>query len=303
MSNNDPTFGSAGLHARLRHLEDQARFTLDVLDMAFNLGDFQTSINRLEEPSALLDEAVARIGELVQFSVTAFYLVDEHTSDFVLGLCRPSEEGPAIEHEVERLIETGVFALAVRENRPITVYSSDNSHRLVLSVLATTSRVRGMFIGAMPRTEKNLSGILLSLLSLILKHCANAIESFELYRLLREHERRQREFIDTLSVTVFETDPAGILRSLNRAAAAQFGLDPATLPPSAGLLDLLAPDDRPRMAAAIAETLRNGQPASLACEAMHASGATFPAVLHLAPCMHEGLCIGLRGVLGRRPEK
>lgn len=301
MTSNTLTFGSEGLHTRLRHLESQARLTLDVLDRAFTLGDFQTCINRLEEPSALLNEAVTRIGELVQFSVTAFYLVDEHTSDFVLGLCHPGEEGAALEREVERLIETGVFALAVRENRPITVYSSDNSRRMVLSVLATTSRVRGMFIGAMPRTEKNLSGILLSLLALILKHCANAIESFELYRLLREHERRQREFIDTLSVVVFETDPGGILRSLNRAAAPLLGMDPAALPPTAALLDLLTPDERPRMAAAIAEVQHSGRPVSLACEAQHASGATFPAVLHLAPCLHDGVCTGLRGVLGYRP--
>ncbi len=210
--------GNHSLEQRLRHLEEQARFTLDVLEMASTLGDFQTSINKLHEPTALLEETILRIGELVHFPVSAFYLVDEASSDFVLSLCRPSDFADELETEVRHLIDNGVFSLAVRENRPITVYSRDNRYRLVLHVLATTSRTRGMFVGLMPKGERNLSGILLSLLSIVLKHCANAIESFELYRLVRQGEREPREALDSLPVAVFDvTGDGGVVYANNCA--------------------------------------------------------------------------------------
>ncbi|QJT08652.1 GAF domain-containing protein [Oceanidesulfovibrio marinus] len=170
------------LEDRIRTLEEQARLTLDILEMASSLGDFQTSINKLHEPNQILAETAERISRFVSFHATAFYLVDEDNNDFVLASCEPSIHEEIIRREVSHLIDTGIFAMAIRENRPITVYSQDGNHRLVLHVLATSSRVRGMFIGLTTRTERSISSILLALLSIVLKNCANAIESFELYQ-------------------------------------------------------------------------------------------------------------------------
>ncbi len=177
------------LEDRIRTLEEQARLTLDILEMASTLGDFQTSINKLHEPVEILRETLGRIRRLVTFTTSAFYLVNEETSDFELTLCEPSRLADVVRAEVDQLIETGVFALALRENRPITVYSSTNAHRILLHALATSSRTRGMFVGLMPRHERNISSVFLALLSIVLKNCANAIESFELYRLYREGHR------------------------------------------------------------------------------------------------------------------
>lgn len=226
MDNAYSPSGTHSLEQRLRHLEEQARFTLDVLEMASTLGDFQTSINKLHEPTALLEETIHRIGELIHFSASAFYLVDENSSDFALSFCVPPAFRSQLDTEVQLLIDNGVFALAVRENRPITVYSRDNQYRLVLHVLATTSRTRGMFVGVMSKGERNLSGILMSLLSIVLKHCANAIESFELYRLFRLGDREQRGFVDSLPVAVLETNAEGVLTYANNDAR---GMMPLTV--------------------------------------------------------------------------
>lgn len=219
-------FSPEGIHSpesRLRHLEEQARFTLDVLEMASTLGDFQTSINKLHDPTALLDETIQRIGGLVHFATSAFYLVDENSSDFTLTLCDPESFRGALDEEVQHLIDNGVFALAVRENRPVTVYSRDNQYRLVLHVLATASRTRGMFVGVMSKGERNLSGIIMSLLSIVLKHCANAIESFELYRLFRQGEHEATDFVESLDSCVFEVDMHYRITYANAAAQRQGG--------------------------------------------------------------------------------
>lgn len=174
------------LESRLKSLEEQARLTHDILDMAATLGDFQTSINKLHTPDMLLEETARRIRSLSPFAGMAFWLVDETSSDFVLRSCQPPEFGALVERETARAIENGYFAVAVRENRPIVVYSHDGRHRLIYHVLATTSRTRGMCLCLMPREEPNVPGLVLSLVTIILKSCANAIESFELYSLLRD---------------------------------------------------------------------------------------------------------------------
>ncbi len=174
------------LETRIQHLEEQARVTLDILEMAATLGDFQTSINKLHEPSEILRETTERVRQFIPFLGMAFYLVEEDTSDFVLSLCDPPRYWQLISEEISRLIDAGIFSMALRENRPITVYSQDKKYRLILHALATSSRTRGMFVGVRGRDERNVSAIMLSLMTIVLKHCANAIESFELYRLFRE---------------------------------------------------------------------------------------------------------------------
>ncbi len=174
------------LEARLRALEEQAHFTHDILDMAATLGDFQTSINKLHSPDKLFEETSARIASLAPFAGMAFWRVDEPSSDFTLSRCIPEEYRSMVERESQRAIENGFFAVALRENRPIVIYSQDGNTRLVFHVLATSSRTRGMFMGFMPKSDPNVPSLVLSLITIILKSCANAIESFELYTLLRE---------------------------------------------------------------------------------------------------------------------
>lgn len=177
------------LERRLRALEEQARLTHDILDLAATLGDFQTSINKLHTPDMLLAETASRIATLTHFAGMAFWLVDEHTSDFTLSQCTPPEYQPMVERETQAAIEHGFFAVALRENRPIVIYSQEGHMRLVYHVLATSSRTRGMFLGFMPRSDPNVPGLILSLTTIILKNCANALESFELYSLLRQGAR------------------------------------------------------------------------------------------------------------------
>lgn len=288
------------LEARIRTLEEQTRFTYDILEMASSLGDFQTSINRLDRPEEILEETAARIESLIPFLGEAFYLVDEANSDFRPVLCKPEEHKDIIAEEIAYLIENGVFSLALRENRPITVYSRDKRFRLAMHALATSSRTRGMFVGLMSRTERNISGILLSLLSIILKNCANAIESFELYRLYRENDRRSKEFCDFLPLPVFEATPEGALVFMNAELLKRFGLE---LPP-ASIFELFVAEDHPRLESSIAQALAAEPPTRIECRLRPCTGdlamnrpedCAVNAVL--GPVFKVGACVGVRGVL------
>jgi signal transduction histidine kinase/CheY-like chemotaxis protein len=154
--------------------------------MALSLGDFQENINKGYDANYILQEAERRIRYLIPFEASAFYLIDQDQSDFAFTFCEPSEKKGYIEDQVEYLIENGFFAWAIRERRGITLASHDHSRRLMLHVIATSSRIWGMFVALLPDIENIIPDKSHTLLSFILLNTANAVESHEYHKLLRD---------------------------------------------------------------------------------------------------------------------
>jgi signal transduction histidine kinase/ActR/RegA family two-component response regulator len=174
------------LLARIEYLEENRRLIQNALEMALSLGDFQKNINNGYGSEHILQEAEKRLRYLIPFEANAFYLVDQEESDFSLSICEPSDKQQYIEGQVNYMIDGGFFAWAIRERRGVTISSHDHSKQLILHVIATYSRIRGMFIGLLPNKKNIIPDKSLTLLSIILLNTANALESIEFYRLLRD---------------------------------------------------------------------------------------------------------------------
>jgi signal transduction histidine kinase/CheY-like chemotaxis protein len=174
------------LLARIEYLEENRRLIQNALEMALSLGDFQKDINKGYGSGHILQEAEKRLRYLIPFEANAFYLVDQEKSDFHLSVCEPSDQKQFIEDQVGYMIDEGFFAWAIRERRGVTISSHDHSRQLILHVIATYSRIRGMFIGLLPNQKNVIPDKSLTLLSIILLNTANALESLEFYRLLRD---------------------------------------------------------------------------------------------------------------------
>jgi len=196
------------LEERIQYLEEVNRSTLDTLEMAAYLGDFQTSITKLQEPSVILHETRSRIQRLIQFQAIAFFLVDETDNEFFLASCEPENYSSYLKNEMNFLIDNGTFAWALRERRLISISSKDFKKQIVFHVMATSSRVRGMFVGLLEKGKTNIPDTALSLLSIILLNSSNALESFELYKMMREINKNlaKKENYRTL----FEAAPDGV---------------------------------------------------------------------------------------------
>lgn len=196
------------LEERVRYLEEVERFTLDALETASSLGDFQTSINKLREPDLILKETVKRIRGIIPFQASAIYLVEENSSDFLLAISDSARLNRFIQGEVENFIQEGIFAWALREKRPVIVCSSNRKKKIVLHVISTSTRVRGMFVGVLTSDGAPVPDISLSLLSIILLYSANALESFELYKTIREINTNLKR-VDNYRL-LFEAAPDGV---------------------------------------------------------------------------------------------
>ncbi|MBI5966683.1 MAG: hypothetical protein HY882_02320 [Deltaproteobacteria bacterium] len=84
-----------------KELEEANRFTIDALEMAASLGDFQSSIHKLQDPLAILQETGSRVKRLLPFQAIAFYILDEANSNFTLAHGDPESQLDLFKKEVD----------------------------------------------------------------------------------------------------------------------------------------------------------------------------------------------------------
>ena len=138
------------LLARIEHLEENRRLTQNALEMALSLGDFHKDIEVGYEPEHILKEAEQRLRYLIPLKAYALFLVDQEGSDFMMKICEPSVKEQLIKDQVEYMIDEGFFAWAILERRGVMIFSRNHSKQFILHVIATHSRIRGMYVGLMP---------------------------------------------------------------------------------------------------------------------------------------------------------
>ena len=184
MSKKNPGKSKNKDQVRIEFLERQARHNLFGLDILASLGELQHSSHVGRDPHKILNVALSHVKRLVDFQVVAFYLVDEGSSDFVLKEVTPLADKQLIETEVDREIEKGSFAWALNRNRAVVIKDPTHDHFLIFHVLATKTRVRGMFVGRKLAGGKPVNETILYPLSVILQSTANALESGALYKMI-----------------------------------------------------------------------------------------------------------------------
>lgn len=192
---------------RIRHLEEQVlylleekRAALSALEMAATLGNFETSLNQLDDPTVILHETATRVRTLARLRAVSFFLVDEDDSRFYQAYCDPSSRSEAFEREVDALIEDKTFAWALGRNKPVMV-TSQAGEQLMLHAMTTSSRTRGIFLAVLDQDKREILDTSLMLLTVILLASAHALESFELYRRNRDINRELEQNLSRLKVS------------------------------------------------------------------------------------------------------
>jgi len=223
------------LEERVRYLEEINRFTLDALETAASLGDFQTSVSKMQDASVILDETRARIRTLLPLKAMAFYLVDEDNNEFVVSRVAPSDYESYIDEEIGSFIDDGIFAWTLREKRPVIVSSKQHDDRFILHVMTTRSRIRGMFVGLLEERDGSIPDVSLSMLSIILLNSSNALESRELYNMIREinanvqKKKNYKMLFEAAPDGVEVLDARGNIADCNKAQAMLLGYDQGDL--------------------------------------------------------------------------
>ncbi|MBF0380413.1 MAG: response regulator [Magnetococcales bacterium] len=177
--------GDKKLQERIDFLEMVNRQHQFALDLAADMVQLHGKTSYTRDPVIVLQEANKFIGRLfVNFTASAFTIVDEEDSTFKLALCDPESKTKAMDDLLMELIFSSEFAWALNQNRAVVVADKWQGHSVVMHLLSTHHRVRGMFIGILDKINPTLSSANMNLLSIIFRNTAYALESAELYRML-----------------------------------------------------------------------------------------------------------------------
>jgi two-component system, cell cycle sensor histidine kinase and response regulator CckA len=174
------------LEEQVRNRDQEKQSLLKAKEMAISLGDFQSSLNQIENSQVILTTTAANVREMIRFKVVSFYLVNEQDSSFYQAYCDPEDSSPSIENEVNVLINDKTFSFALRVNKPTFITSAGSSEQIMLHPLFTSSRTRGMFLGVLAQDRESISDISLILFTMAIVANAYALESFGLYRQIQD---------------------------------------------------------------------------------------------------------------------
>ena len=172
------------LVARLDHLEENKRYFENALETVLSSASFYENTTNKSGPKQVMEETLKRISYLIPFESSALFLLDEESSDFILSECNPTKYKNEIKKKTDSLIDKGFFGWALHERRGVLIDAESQKEKILLHVVTTESKVRGMFIGFLGR--ERLPEASRSMLSIILINTANALESLESYRMIEE---------------------------------------------------------------------------------------------------------------------
>ena len=180
--------------ARIGYLEKLARSNLYGLGLMASLGELQYDASMACDMTRILKLCGEHLEQLLDFQVMSFFLVSDD-SGFELVQVNPESEKSDLQKEIDEQIENGSFAWAVNQNRPVVVKSKRYGKSLILHVLATKSKVRGMFAGILTREDKDIQETVLYPLSIILQNTSYAIEAASLHKLISDQNKNLEEIV------------------------------------------------------------------------------------------------------------
>ena len=218
MSSENPAGKLKLLQERVTFLEETNLNYLRTLDVLSACSTFQSDIYRKKEPSYVVRAMFEQLRRLIPFATLAMFGVEEDSS-FKLSVCDPDPSGELIQEEFEAKVRDGSFSWALNQNHPVIVPTVSGADTLVLHVLATNSRIRGMFAGILPGIQSCTEVSTLNALSTILINTAYAVENSELYEMLQENMQTLEEKV---LLRTEELEAARVVAEAATAAKSEF---------------------------------------------------------------------------------
>ena len=183
------------MRARIEFLENREGLQVYSLDWLSTLGEFQRQSNMELSTQSILDMACKHLKHLIDLEVTAFYLVDKEDSDLILTHLDPKDEEYDFQEEFGFHVDQGTVAWTLNQNRPVIVESRQSGQKIIFHTLATRASVQGLFAGVVADERQLENEGFHYLLTILLQHTANSLESSSFYKLLSEQNQNLEKIV------------------------------------------------------------------------------------------------------------
>lgn len=179
------------LQERVNYLEESNQRLMLILEMLASSSEFQGDLSRAKDGEGIFKATANQLRRLFSFQSIGF-LDSQSDGSFELVVAFPDGSHDTLQALVEARMMDGTFAWALNRNQGVLV-PTNAGETLLLQVVATQSRIRGMFVGTLPGCSATLDAPSLNALSIVLYTCAYALESTFLYGMLHDHTQHLEE--------------------------------------------------------------------------------------------------------------
>ncbi|MBW4056784.1 MAG: response regulator [Proteobacteria bacterium] len=159
--------------------------------MLASSSEFQGDLSRAKDGEGIYKATASQLMRLFSFQSMGF-LDSQPDGSFELLVADPAEAHDTLQTLIDARVMDGTFAWALNRNQAVLV-PTERGETLLLQVVATQSRIRGMFAGTLSGSSVALDAASLNALSIVLYTCAYALESTILYAMLRDHTQNLEE--------------------------------------------------------------------------------------------------------------
>ncbi|MBN2644463.1 MAG: response regulator [Desulfuromonadaceae bacterium] len=168
---------------RIEFLEETNRNYVAILDLLAGSGDFQATLGKAATSTEIYRATAEPVQNLIHFERFTF-LDSMEDGSFQQQVWWPESQYVAMQQAIDAMIHDGSFAWAL--NRSQALLCPYAGQTLLLHVIETRSRIRGMFIGCLPPDSTCVDTAKLNALSMILSTCAYALEGMTLSAVIRK---------------------------------------------------------------------------------------------------------------------
>jgi signal transduction histidine kinase/DNA-binding response OmpR family regulator len=176
---------------------DVLGWVTDALQSASSLGyDSAGPAAGHDAPEALFLESVPLLRIIGDFDAMAFVVVEEDGVAFRVAAADPPQRLAEVDSELRHQVASGMFAWSLYQRRPVVVAGEALGRWVVLHVVATPSRVLGMFLGSHRESSAFQSAISQQLLSVVLARMATVLETRQLYGELAAYNARLEALVE-----------------------------------------------------------------------------------------------------------
>ena len=177
MSHQPPSIYPEFLKMGLDKLEAGGVISHDLLTLFSALENYQSELKTQERQEDILGTTHRYVRNLELFETLGFFLVNPEDFDFKLVWCQPDTESSFMENLIREQIHQRRFSHAIKQSGPVFFETQVNgsSRRGVLHALGVANLVMGMFCGVFRSDRVQGLEISLSLLSVLLGACSQAL--------------------------------------------------------------------------------------------------------------------------------
>ncbi len=189
----------AFLEQRAEHLEglnQRFRFSLRILS---DFGKLQRRIGTERDLKVIQSEAAKVILNLMPFKSVGFIFIRD-ALDFSFDHREPEINAGFLSDELEMQIESGNFALAMKQTKALVTHSLTSAiakdSTVLLHPLSAEGGDMGMFMGYIEESKENVNREVLTLLSIVINTTSLALENAMLYSDIKKHNESLNELVE-----------------------------------------------------------------------------------------------------------